>query len=153
MNAPSFRYPLHLARRFCESIAVRDLSEVDVNWARMQLDESEFSLWISMPPLDRVHSHGVARRLTKQHPQVERYEIAAAFLHDVGKTRSSLNLGERVLATIIGSRTERFKEYLDHERIGFRMCRERGIDPRVCDLIVGIGTVDAVARLKAADDL
>lgn len=153
MKVPPLRYPFHLARRFSESIAVRDLSETEVNWARMQLDESEFSLWISMPLLDRVHSHGVARRLTERHPRVERYEVAAAFLHDVGKAHSSLNLGERVLATIIGPRTERFKEYHDHEQIGSRMCRERGIDPRVCDLIVGKGTVDAVARLKAADDL
>lgn len=147
------RYPLHLARRFSESIRVRELSESEITWARTQLEDSEFALWNSMSLVDRVHSYGVARRLTTRHPSVERHEIAAAFLHDVGKTCSSLNLGERVLATIVGPRTKRFKEYHDHELIGAQLCREMGIDQRVCDLIVGIGPADAVARLKSADDV
>ncbi|MFM8856727.1 MAG: HD domain-containing protein [Actinomycetota bacterium] len=153
MNFAFLRYPLHLARRLSESVAVRELSETEMMWARTQLRDSEFSLWNSMSLVDRVHSHGVARRLVLRYPEVEHHEIAAAFLHDVGKTRSSLNLGERVLATIVGPRTKRFKDYHDHEHIGAQICRESGIDPRVCDLIVGLGPADAVARLKSADDI
>ena len=146
MNFPILRYPLHLARRLTESIGVRELSEVELMWVRAELHDSEFDLWNSMSLLDRVHSHGVARRLTTQYPDVEHHEIAAAFLHDVGKTRSSLNLGERVLATIVGSLTKRFEDYHDHEHIGAQMCRERGIDPRVCDLIIGLGPADEIGR-------
>lgn len=153
MIVSRLRYPLHLARRLSESIIVRELSEAEMTWTRTQLHESEFSLWSSMSLADRVHSHGVARRLTAKHPEVERHEIAAAFLHDVGKTQSSLNLGERVLATIIGPRTERFKRYHDHELIGAQLCREKNIDPRVCDLISGVGPAEAVARLRSADDV
>jgi len=153
MNFPFLRYPLHLVRRLSESIIVRELSEAELMWVRTQLLDSEFALWNSMCLLDRVHSHGVARRLTAQHPDAKHHEIAAAFLHDVGKTRSSLNLGERVLATIVGSRTKRFEAYHDHEHIGAQMCRERGIDPRICDLIIGLGPSDEVSRLKSADDV
>lgn len=143
----------HLVRRLSESIGSHQLSESDIAWTRERLDGVEFQLWSSMQLVDRTHSYGVARRLTTLNPEVERYEIAAAFLHDVGKALSSLSTGERVLATIVGPRTKKYKLYHDHEQLGAEMCRRHGVDPRVSDLIVGIGAPEAVARLRAADDL
>ena len=43
---------------------------------------------------------------------------AGVLLHDVGKVASNLNTFQRVVATVVGPRTERFKRYHDHETIG-----------------------------------
>lgn len=143
----------HLIRRFAESISSGRIAEQDDFWVSGVLTRVELDLWSKMQTMDRQHSIGVARRLVEMTPDVDRIEIAAALLHDVGKCRSSLGVGGRVLATVMGPRTRRLRAYHDHESIGAEMCRARGVDPRICDLIVGIGETDAVRRLSRADDL
>lgn len=153
MKARLSRHVIHLARRTIESLRRTPVDDVALAWVRSQLVDREFDLWNRMQQIDRAHSIGVARRLLERDPGVERHEIAAALLHDVGKLRSSLSVWARIAATIVGPRTRRFREYHDHERIGAQMCHEVGIDSRVCDLVAGRGSHEEATRLRAADDL
>lgn len=103
--------------------------------------------------MDRRHSIGVAKRLADSLPGVDRTEVAAALLHDVGKTSSDLGVVSRIAATIVGPRTARWKLYCDHERVGAELCRSAGVDQRVIDLVGGGGSADAVRRLREADNI
>lgn len=143
----------HLIRRLRESLTIRPIRQKDIHWVESVLESAEWDLWSSMQRIDKVHSIGVGRRMAASQPRVERFELAAALLHDVGKIKSSLGVAARVLATVLGSLTPRWREYHDHERIGAEMCRERGIDERICDAIEGKGPSSLVDRLKRADEL
>lgn len=145
--------PRHLLHRLAESISAKSVSVADLDWVRERLTEPEFTLWDEMQIMDKVHSIGVARRLIEVGSDTVRVEIAAALLHDVGKSGPRLGVIGRVCATVLGSRTKRWREYRDHERVGAQMCRSAGLDPRICDLIDGSGDPDALIRLRRADDL
>ncbi len=119
----------------------------------MQLLPCEFELWASMQTMDKVHSIGVAQRLIERHPTVSRLEIASALLHDVGKSEARLGLMSRAAATLLGPRTRRWRLYLDHEAVGAEMCRSKSVDERICALIAGEGSAEALSRLRDADDL
>ena len=54
-------------------------------------------------------------------PAADRAEVAGALLHDVGKVEAGLGTFGRVVATVVGPRTERFRTYHDHEAIGARL--------------------------------
>ena len=95
----------------------------------------------------------MARRFVDLCPVASRDHVAAALLHDVGKTRSDLSTGERVLATLVGPRTRRFREYHDHERIGWDMCREAGSSPATLDLLAGRADPAVVDALCRADNI
>ena len=84
----------------------------DEAWAESQLLEGERSLWRTMPSADRRHAVGVARRVDEAlagdtgdagdtEDTVDRRPVlAAALLHDVGKTVSGLGTYGRVIATL-----------------------------------------------------
>lgn len=125
---------LHLVGRFFGSFdrrAPRDLDRV-----RSVLSEREFDLWTRLPVQDQRHSIAVARRFERLAPEASRAEIAAALLHDVGKSESGLGTWGRVGATLFGPRTERWRSYLRHEEIGLEACRRAGSDPRTLALLV-----------------
>jgi putative nucleotidyltransferase with HDIG domain len=143
----------HLARRLIESVRASSVDQIDLEWVRETLSAEEFALWSKMQVMDRVHSIGVARRLISGSLGVEKFEVVAALLHDVGKLQSSLGVPARIAATILGPRNRKWREYLDHESIGASMCRDAGLDPRVCNLISGNGPREAQERLRRADDL
>ena len=75
---------------------------------------------------------------------------AGALLHDVGKVPSGLGTWGRVVATLVGGRTRRFRQYHDHEQIGANLAAQAGSDPVTVALIRGTGP--AAADLQAADD-
>ena len=56
-----------------------------------------------------------------------------------------------VMATVVGPRTERFRNYHDHEAIGVRLLEEAGSDPATVELVASSGPM--AAALRAADDL
>lgn len=143
----------HLVRRLNESLRASDVGAAEEAWVRSLLTPPEWDLWSSMQKMDKFHSVGVANRLIANTPQVGREEIAAALLHDVGKSVSHLGIWGRVLATIIGPRSKRLRQYHEHEEIGARLCRDKGIDDLICELVAGNGPLEFVARLKRADDL
>ena len=140
----------HLARRFATSLSRRPPSVDDEAWAHTWLTSDEVTLWVLMPNADRRHAVEVARRFLSKRPQATRPELAGALLHDVGKVPSGLGTWGRVVATLVGGRTRRFRQYNDHEQIGANVAAQAGSDAVTVALIRGTGP--AAAELQAADD-
>ncbi len=140
----------HLARRFFASLSRRPPSAVDTEWALSWLTTGEAQLWTAMPNADRRHAVEVSRRFLTRRPDASRAELAGALLHDAGKVQSGLGTWRRVVATVVGPRTRRFRQYHDHEQIGASMAAHAGADPVTVALIAGRGP--AAADLRAADD-
>ena len=141
----------HLARRWWRSLSRRPPSSVDIEWASGFLLPSELDLWNQFGPADQRHTIEVARRFTDRRPTATRAEMAGAVLHDIGKLDSGLGTTMRVVATIVGPRTRRFRRYHDHEQLGAARLEQLGADPETVALVRGEGP--AAADLRAADDL
>lgn len=142
----------HLVRRYREMGTPVTTAREDADFARRHLEEAEFDLWMSMDPRDRRHAVGVTRRFLVAVPGATRAERAAALLHDVGKTESSLGRTGRVMATVFGGRTPRWRIYLRHEQLGAEAVSRIGGDPRTVELIAGNVDDDVMRALRAADD-
>jgi hypothetical protein len=92
---------VHLVARFFSSLHRTGPSHEDERWAAEQLLDLERELWASMSNADRRHGVAVARRVVAAlGPQVTRPALAAALLHDVGKTTAGLGTFGRVVATL-----------------------------------------------------
>lgn len=120
------------------------------------LSGAELALWRTMPGRDQRHSIVVLRRFDDLLPAATTPERAAALLHDVGKTASSLGWFMRIVATLTGPvggrRVRRFREYHDHEAIGARLLV--GVsDARTVALVAGEATDAAAEALRHADDV
>ena len=117
---------------------------------------AEVQLWRRLGNIDRRHSLEVARRFHALRPDASRAELAAAMLHDIGKLDSGLGTVGRVVATVVGPRTERLRRYHEHEAIGAAYLAAGGSDPLTVQLVGGDGGVGegpAAAALRAADDI
>ena len=108
-------------------------------------------MWHRFGPADQRHTIEVARRFEALRPEATRAEMAGALLHDIGKLDSGLGTTMRVVATLVGPRTRRFRLYHDHERIGADWLAEAGSDAVTVALVRGEGP--AADDLRAADDL
>lgn len=139
----------HLAARFFTSLSSAPASEEDEAWVASQLLPAEHALWVQLSNQDRRHCALVGRRFVDARPDATRAEIAGAILHDVGKIECQLGTFGRVVATLVGPRTARFRAYHDHEAIGAEMARAAGSDPATVELIAGAGP--AFAALEASD--
>ena len=127
--------PHHLALRFVTSLSARPPEPAEEVWAESQLMSGEVALWRRMSNQDRRHSAKVARRFVEARPDATRAEIAGALLHDVGKIECGLGTWGRVVASVVGPRTERFRLYHDHEHIGAVLAEAAGSDPATVELI------------------
>lgn len=148
--------PTHLVRRWWRTVRAEPLSPAEQEWVRIQLLTSEWSLWSTMDWRDQRHSFQVARRFEEAMSgsiPLARSAIAAALLHDVGKAASRLSTYERVLVTLIGGRTERWRAYLDHEAAGVDLCRRAGSDPQTLALLAGEGDERLQQGLQRADEI
>ncbi|MFM8267824.1 MAG: hypothetical protein ACKOA2_07370 [Ilumatobacteraceae bacterium] len=141
----------HLARRWWTSLSRSPVAPADLEWVRSVLLDGEFELWTRMSLVDRRHSLVVTRRFLAAEPLVQRTEIAAALLHDVGKTVSELGTTARVIATLIGPRGQRFADYHRHEALGAELLSSCGSDARTIALVRGEGPY--APALAAADDV
>jgi len=141
----------HLARRFVTSLSRTPPPAADVEWAVGHLLPAEAELWAAMTVQDRRHSILVARRFVAFAPHARRPEVAAALLHDVGKLASGLGTLGRVLATVLGPRTARFRTYHDHERLGAEMLDAAGSPSATVELVQGCGP--HAADLRRADNI
>lgn len=104
-----------------------------------QLLPAELALWAAMPGPDRRHSAAVARRVEAALGRdASRPVLAAALLHDVGKTTGGLRTPGRVVATLVGAvrgrdraagGDGRIARYLRHDEIGGALLAEAGSDP------------------------
>jgi hypothetical protein len=108
------------------------------------MSPAEASLFDAMDVRDRAHSIRVGRTVARQ--TVDRPVVAAALLHDVGKSRAHLGLIGRVAATMVGvlgrrSWIRRFEMgdgfcgritlYLEYPELGRSLLIEAGSDPLV----------------------
>jgi len=141
----------HFTRRFLGSLSRAEPDEAQITWARSWLADAEWHYWRTMQVQDRRHSLQVAQRFVDLRPQASKAEVAAALLHDVGKQQAALGTLARVVATVIGPRTERFRQYHDHEALGAAMLAEAGSDPVTVALVLGRGA--AADALRAADEV
>ena len=101
--------PAHLVRRFVGSLSRRPPSPADEGWVRGWLAGSEWALWVQMGVADRRPAVLVARRFVDRRPAATRAEMAGALLHDIGKIDAALGTFARVVATVVGPRTDRFR--------------------------------------------
>lgn len=141
----------HLVRRFVGSLSRSEPDDRDTDWVRGWLSDVEWACWQSMQVQDRRHSLVVAHRFAALRPEASRAEMAGALLHDVGKQQSSLGTFARVVATVVGPRTRRFRQYHDHEALGAALLASTGSDPVTVELVLGRGA--AADALRAADDV
>jgi hypothetical protein len=166
----------HLIQRFFGSLRPGGPGAVESVWAEDQLLPGEVELWRRMTGADRRHAAGVARRVERQlGHQASRPVLAAALLHDVGKTVSHLGTYGRVVATLSAkvagrdhaaawSETQGFTRrvglYLEHPRLGGDLLELAGSEPltstwaREHHLPAELWTIpaDIGAALKSADD-
>ena len=143
---------LHLMRRAVGSVRNNPLTPAETSSARSALLESEFELWSRMQHRDQRHSLQVLRRFDDMVPGAAREERAAVLLHDVGKAFSGLGWAGRIVATLIGPRTESMRTYLDHESIG--VVALRGVSSaRTLEVLDGSANDAVVEALRRADDM
>ena len=138
--------PHHLAARFLTSLSGHPPDVAEEVWAESNLLPGEVALWRRMSNQDRRHSAKVARRFVVARPAATRAEIAGALLHDVGKIECGLGTWGRVLASIVGARTERFRLYHDHEHIGSVLADAAGSDTVTVELIDERGAAYDILR-------
>ena len=91
----------HLSKRFLISLSPVAPSKSDTRWAEAYLWAGERTLFAALPNHDRRHLIGVARRVDSSLGELsEERWIAAALLHDVGKSNVHMNPIGRAMATI-----------------------------------------------------
>jgi hypothetical protein len=110
-----------------------------VTWVSAHLLPGELELWSSMSGPDRRHSAAVARRVeVALGGDAPRPVVAAALLHDVGKTRAGLRTFGRVVATLTARLVGRERavawdsaigRYLRHDAVGAALLEQAGSDP------------------------
>ncbi len=77
------------------------LAKCDDEGARRVLTEAELELYESMDVRDRAHAALVVRRLRRLQPDASRDLLAAAWLHDVGKSVLPFRPVHRILAGLL----------------------------------------------------
>lgn len=136
--------PFHWAARFASSLWPGRPPASEVSWAGSWLSDAEATLFARMSAPDQRHALAVARHVEGHLAEVEpdrRTEVmAAALLHDVGKTAAGLGTYGRAVATLCGlvahdmaevwqSRdgfTRRVGLYLRYGEVGADMLRVAG---------------------------
>lgn len=141
----------HLIARFREMGRPVTTIDVDADFASRILTNDEMRLWLEMDPRDRRHAVGVARRFVAALPVSKREEVAAALLHDVGKSTVDLGRLGRSVATILPI-TAGMRRYRRHEQVGAEMLRGIGAHPRTISLVAGTAGDDVAEVLRRADD-
>jgi hypothetical protein len=110
----------HLSRRFFTSLRPGGPSAADRQWVSSQLSDAEFDLWRKMSGPDRRHSVTVARRVERSlGHEASREILAAALLHDVGKSVAGLRTYGRVIATVSAAVVGHHMAYQWSESKGF----------------------------------
>ena len=135
------------------SLVPSQVHEIERQWVQSVLSPSEFDVWNNMMVQDRRHSVMVGRRFVMYRPTAVQSEIAGALLHDVGKSAARLGSFARVIATLVGPRTNRFRQYHDHENIGATMLRSIDSDELTISMVGGSCVGELRQALSQADDI
>lgn len=127
--------------RFFRSFSARQANPED-RWATSQLNEGERLVYLGMDPRDRDHACRVARLMLQDYPEIGQEVIAAALLHDCGKSIRRYNVLERVLVGLIPNRIARLLPPLGalgirayHPELGAQLLAHAGARPRVKQLV------------------
>lgn len=149
----------HLAGRFLASLWPLPPDRAGDAWARHWLSGPEADLWTRQSNADRRHALGVARQVARDIGEADvgdaaRPVLAAALLHDVGKTDACLGTWGRTAATIAamalgrhrvagwagrsagwrlgalrsGAWRARAGRYVSHDRLGAELLEAAGSD-------------------------
>ena len=107
-SAHRFR-PIHWTSRAARSIRPGPPAASKVEWAEQHLNDREQALFARMSNPDRRHAIGVAMEASRQLDDLgldddrRRAAVAAALMHDVGKSAAGLRTYGRVVATLSGA--------------------------------------------------
>lgn len=138
---------VNAARRTVLSL-LPSFAKPDDVFARDQLEVAEYALYLRMDPRDRQHACEVARRLSAACPSVSPELLAAALLHDVGKSCLPFRLDQRILAHLLPTGDTPPEPRLrglagalqvkrHHHAYGAAMVRSAGGRERVAALVAG----------------
>lgn len=129
---------LRLGRSLRESYA-----HPDDLWAATHLNPGEALVYRGMDARDREHACRVTRNLLRDHPDAGPELVAAALLHDCGKSVRHYSVIERVLVGLIPNRLTRILPPIGpigiraaHPELGAELIAKAGGRPRVAQLVV-----------------
>lgn len=112
-------------------------------WAERYLNPGERLIYRGMDARDREHACRVTAHLLRDHPKASPELIAAALLHDSGKSVRRYNVLERVLVGLVPQRLSTFLPPVGalgiraaHPELGASLIAHAGGRPRVAQLVV-----------------
>jgi hypothetical protein len=130
----------HLAGRFVTSLRPRRIDAADRAWVQLVLTPGEYALWDTLDVADRAESVAVARRTAQAlGPDTDTRWLAAALLHDIGKTESRLGTISRACATVAAGVASHGRarhwgnawgRYIAHDDLGAALLEAAGADIR-----------------------
>ncbi|WP_034384954.1 HD domain-containing protein [Deinococcus sp. YIM 77859] len=127
-------------QRLARSLTAASARPAD-RWALACLTPAEGRVYLGMDARDREHACRVTRHLLRDHPAASPEVIAAALLHDCGKSIRRYHLLERVLVGLVPNRLSRLlplgplavRAY--HPELGAELLARAGARPRVARLV------------------
>lgn len=125
----------------------RSLRESDAHpddlWAQTHLNPGEQLIYLGMDARDREHACRVTRHLLHDYPDASPELVAAALLHDSGKSVRPYHVVERVLVGLIPNRIAHILPPIGaigiraaHPELGAQLIARAGGRPRVAQLVV-----------------
>jgi putative nucleotidyltransferase with HDIG domain len=118
-----------------------DQARPDDTWALSILNVGEARLYLGMDARDREHACRVTGALLAAHPGASPSLLAAALLHDCGKSLRPYRVQERVLVGLVPNRLARWLPFgplyvrAEHPALGAELVRRMGGRARVAELI------------------
>lgn len=147
----------HLAKRLVTSATAAPLTVLERRQVSEVLLPAEMQLFVRFSVADQRHALVVLRRFDVIAAEAAVAEWVAvevrraALLHDIGKIEASLGTVARVAATLLGSRTARFRAYHEHEARGAALLQAAGSDAVTVALVAGQGDEPWRGLLARAD--
>ena len=140
-----------------------DAASPDDVWAQTLLTPAEARVYLGMDPRDREHACRVARHLQSDFPRASPELLAAALLHDCGKSLRPYRVAERVLVGLLPTRLARLLPTVGpigirafHPELGAELLAHAGARLRVAQLVArhhaSVGDPEA-ALLHRYDEL
>lgn len=128
-------------RRLARSVRAVDAYPDDA-WALTHLTPGEARVYRGMDPRDREHACRVTLHLLRDHPAADMELVAAALLHDCGKSIRPYRVAERVLVGLVPTRLARVLPPVGalgirarHPELGAQLLAHAGARPRVAQLV------------------
>ncbi len=141
----------HLAKRFFGMVSATPLAPAERQEVGGVLGADELRLFDRLGVPDQRHALHVLRRFDAIAPRAPLPARQAALLHDIGKVDCQLGAIMRVVATVVGGRTESFRKYHAHEQHGLVLLQAIRTDVVTLALLRGEGDAALVAALRRAD--